>query len=129
MHRLPTPLLRRKYAAFALKGVGVAALGLLPAAVPVTCAHAQSAEAKGLAIAREADRRDTGWKDSVVLGRMTLRNAQGQESARYFKLTSFEKPSDGDRSIIVFSRPADIANAAINGVARPAMASGTAMIL
>lgn len=104
MHRLPTPLLRRKYAAFA----GAAALGLLPTALPITGAHAQSAQARGLAIAKEADRRDTGWKDSAVLGKMTLRNAQGQESTRYFKLTSFEKPSDGDKSIIVFSRPPDI---------------------
>ncbi len=44
---------------------------------------------------------------------MILRNAQGQSSERYFKILSFEKQSDGDKSIIVFSRPPDIEGTAL----------------
>jgi hypothetical protein len=103
------PLLRRKYVSLA----GAAALAAAPAALGTCTAQAQSPAAKGLAIAKEADRRDQGWGDSSVLGKMTLRNAQGQTSTRYFKITSFEKLSDGDKSIIVFSRPPDIEGTAL----------------
>jgi hypothetical protein len=103
------PLLRRKYVSLA----GVAAMAAAPVALSTCTAHAQSAAAKGLAIAKEADKRDLGWGDSTVLGKMILRNAQGQSSQRYFKITSFEKQSDGDKSIIVFSRPPDIEGTAL----------------
>ena len=39
-----------------------------------------SPESKGLAIAQEADRRDTGWVDQLSDLKMILRNQQGQES-------------------------------------------------
>jgi hypothetical protein len=39
--------------------------------------RAQTPEEKGLAIAREADRRDSGWGDSQAGLRMVLRNRHG----------------------------------------------------
>jgi len=43
-------------------------------------AIAETPEEKGLAIAVEADRRDTGWGDYTVNMIMTLFNQQGQRS-------------------------------------------------
>ncbi len=41
---------------------------------------AETPEEKGLAIAREADRRDSGWNDQTADMEMILRNRQGDES-------------------------------------------------
>ncbi len=50
------PLLRRKYVTLA----GAAALAAAPVAMTTCTAQAQSAAAKGLAIAKEANKRDLG---------------------------------------------------------------------
>ena len=43
---------------------------------------AETAEEKGLAIALEADKRDTGWGDQQARLEMILKNRYGQESKR-----------------------------------------------
>jgi hypothetical protein len=43
---------------------------------------ADTAEEKGLAIAKEADSRDKGWGDSYAEMTMILRNRDGKESIR-----------------------------------------------
>ena len=42
---------------------------------------AQDAAAKGLEIAKEAKRRDTGYGDFTVAAKMTLENRQGQKNS------------------------------------------------
>lgn len=67
-----------------------------------------SPENKGLAIAQEADRRDTGWVDQVSDLKMILRNKQGQESTREIRTSTLEITGDGDKSLSIFDTPADV---------------------
>ena len=53
---------------------------LLLAALVALPAAAETPEEKGLAIAKEADRRNDGFGDSKNTMEMVLRNKQGQES-------------------------------------------------
>jgi len=78
-----------------------------------TCGWAESPEEKGLAIAREVDRRDTGWGDSQVELRMTLMNKYGQSSTRRLRNRVLEQEGDGDRSLIIFDEPKDISGTAL----------------
>jgi len=70
--------------------------------------QAQTPEEKGLAIAIEADKRNTGWIDQVADMTMTLRNKQGQESIRQLALKAKEVDGDGDKSLSIFDTPRDI---------------------
>ena len=74
-----------------------------------------SAEERGWVIAARSDRSDRGFADSVVDMRMILRNAAGKESTRTLSLRTLEIPDEtvGDKSLIVFSRPADIDGTAL----------------
>jgi hypothetical protein len=67
-----------------------------------------SAEARGEEVAREADRRDTGWNDQIAELRMILRNRHGEESERYMRSRSLEVADDGDKSLVIFDRPRDV---------------------
>jgi len=69
---------------------------------------AETLEEKGLAIAIEADKRNTGWADSTADLKMILRNAQGQESEREIHHKELEVEGDGDKSLNVFNKPKDI---------------------
>ncbi len=71
-------------------------------------AFAQTPEEKGLEIAMEADRRDTGFHDSTASMRMLLRNRQGEESTRDIRVKTLEQKNDGDKSLTIFDRPADV---------------------
>lgn len=90
------------------------ALKVLAAAAAVAtiagAAQAETPEEKGLAIAKEIDRRDLGWGDSEVRLKMELRNRQGQSSKRDLRLRSLEitDPTLGDLSLSVFDRPRDV---------------------
>ncbi len=76
---------------------------LLPAANA-----AQSPEDKGLAIAREADERDTGFGDYTADMQMILMNKHGQKSERQMRIRTLEVKDDGDKSLTVFDTPRDI---------------------
>ncbi len=78
-------------------------LALLPA-----IAVAGTAEEKGLAIAIEADKRDTGWQDQTASLEMVLRNRHGQESKRRIRSKTLEVDGDGDKSMSIFDSPRDI---------------------
>ena len=65
-------------------------------------------EEKGLAIAVEADRRDTGFADTRATMLMTLRNRHGEESVRHMRVKVLEVTGDGDKSLFVFDRPRDV---------------------
>ncbi len=76
-------------------------------------AFAESPEEKGLAIAIEADKRNTGWQDSRSDMTMILRNKQGQESKRILRIKSLEVPDDGDKGITIFNEPKDVRGTAL----------------
>ena len=70
--------------------------------------YAETPEEKGLAIAVEADKRDTGWKDQRSDMEMTLRNKQGQETKRDIRNKQLEVIGDGDKSMSIFDSPRDV---------------------
>jgi outer membrane lipoprotein-sorting protein len=69
---------------------------------------AQTAGEKGLQIAVEADRRDSGFHDSTAAMEMLLKNRQGDESTRYIRVRTLEQEDDGDKSLTIFDEPADV---------------------
>ena len=71
-------------------------------------ASAETPEEKGLAIAVEADRRDTGWGDQTADLKMVLRNRHGQESIREIRSRTLEVEGDGDKSLSIFDNPRDV---------------------
>jgi outer membrane lipoprotein-sorting protein len=71
-------------------------------------ALAETPEEKGLAIATEADRRDTGYDDSTAHMLMVLKNRHGLESRREIRLRNLEVINDGDKSLTIFDSPKDI---------------------
>jgi outer membrane lipoprotein-sorting protein len=75
-------------------------------------AFAETAEEKGLAIAVEADRRDTGFEDFTANMVMELRNKQGDVSTRTIRLQTLEVKGDGDKSMSIFDKPADVSGTA-----------------
>ena len=77
-------------------------------AAATSTASAPSAAERGLEIAVEADRRDTGFSDSRVSLKMILRNRRGDESTREMRTQVLEVEGDGDRAVIVFNQPRDV---------------------
>ncbi|MGB6972868.1 MAG: outer membrane lipoprotein-sorting protein, partial [Desulfobulbales bacterium] len=70
--------------------------------------QAETAEDKGLALAIEADRRDSGYGDSTADMLMILRNKHGQESRRNMRYRTLEVENDGDMSLTIFDSPKDV---------------------
>lgn len=83
----------------------------LPA--PALAEDQPSPEARGLAIAQEMDRRDSGWGDYTAAMRMVLRNRQGEESIRELRTRFLEVEDDGDKSLIIFDQPRDVQGTAL----------------
>ena len=86
-----------------LKPVLLAALLLAP---PI--AFAQTAEEKGLEIARAADAYDQGFTDFTADMVMTLKNKSGDTSTRLIRIKTLEVDGDGDKSLSIFDEPADV---------------------
>jgi outer membrane lipoprotein-sorting protein len=76
-------------------------------------AFAETPEEKGLAIATEADRRGDGFGDTSATMQMILRNRHGEESKREIRSKALEVKSDGDKSMIIFDQPKDVAGTAL----------------
>ena len=74
---------------------------------------AETPEEKGLAIAQEADRRDTGFRNYTNDVRMILKNKQGQESIREIRSKTLEVDGDGDKSLTIFDEPRDVKGTAL----------------
>ena len=74
---------------------------------------AQTPEEKGLAIAVEEERRDTGWLDQKSDLQMILRNKHGEESTRILRIQTKEVDGDGDKSLTVFDTPRDVKGTAL----------------
>ncbi len=63
---------------------------------------------RGLEIAKEADKRETGFVDSIAKMKMTLANKQGQTNTREVKVKTLEVIGDGDKGLSIFNTPKDI---------------------
>lgn len=69
---------------------------------------AETAEEKGLAIAKEAEQRNTGWDNSKAKMVMTLISKSGDTSSRQIRVQSLEVENDGDKSLTIFDEPKDV---------------------
>ncbi|MBN4063170.1 outer membrane lipoprotein-sorting protein [Cardiobacterium sp. AH-315-I02] len=83
-------------------------IALLFTATIMNAGSADSDTKKGLAIAVEADKRDTGFTDFTANMVMELRNKQGDVSTRTIRLKTLEVIGDGDKSMSIFDTPADV---------------------
>lgn len=75
--------------------------------------QAETPEEKGLAIAVEANNRDSGFVDYTNDVQMILRNKQGQESIRLIRSKTLEVDGDGDKSLTIFDEPNDVKGTAL----------------
>lgn len=89
-------------------------LAILALAIPLS-AHAQTTQEKGLAIAKQQDVKNQGYKDYTNGIVMTLRNAQGQETVNYLHSMTLEVTTEGegDKSKLIFDKPADVKGTAM----------------
>ena len=71
-------------------------------------APAQTAEEKGLEIARAAKAYDRGFTDFTANMVMTLKNKSGETSTRLIRIRTLEVDGDGDKSLSIFDEPADV---------------------
>jgi outer membrane lipoprotein-sorting protein len=80
---------------------------------PLSAVTSQSPEERGLHIATEAKRRDTGFGDSSAELLMILRDVRGAETTREMRSQVLERPNDGDRSLVIFETPRDVRGTAM----------------
>jgi hypothetical protein len=74
---------------------------------------ADPAADRGLAIAREEDRRESGFGDYSSTLLMILRTADHREARREMRVLNLEVAGDGDKSLTVFDAPKDVAGTAL----------------
>ncbi len=91
-----------------IKNILIAMPLLVSVLLPATTVIAETAEEKGMAIAIEADKRDTGFSDFTANMVMELRNRQGDISTRTIRIKTLEVTGDGDKSMSIFDSPADV---------------------
>jgi outer membrane lipoprotein-sorting protein len=84
------------------------ALSFLVATCNMSLVHAQSAEDKGLTIAKERKQRDIGWSDSEADTSMILRSPSSGETERKMRIKSLEVKTDGDKGLTIFDQPLDV---------------------
>lgn len=87
-----------------MKKLIVTALSL----ISVSVISAQTAEERGLQIAKAAEAADEGFGSSTVELKMTLKNKNGQTSERSLSTRTLELTEDGDKSLIIFDSPKDV---------------------
>lgn len=77
---------------------------------------------KGREIAENADQNNGGWENSIAELKMILTNNRGRESRREMEIRIIEGTGEeGDKSLVIFADPADIAGTALlsfNNVSR-----------
>ncbi|MFT6908775.1 MAG: outer membrane lipoprotein-sorting protein [Oleiphilaceae bacterium] len=94
---------------FSTKSI-IVALGLISLC---SLSMAQTPSEKGLEIAIEADKRNTGWQDTTAEMTMILRNNRGEQSIRNLRVKSLEVADDGDKSLTIFDEPKDVSGTAL----------------
>jgi outer membrane lipoprotein-sorting protein len=99
-------------------------VGVFLAATTLFSADARAemgkAEQKGTAIAVELDRRDEGFGDSRANVEMILKDRGGQQSVRELRVMTLEviDRENGDRTLVQFDRPRDIAGTTLLSFSR-----------
>ncbi|MEE9447477.1 MAG: outer membrane lipoprotein-sorting protein [Arenicellales bacterium] len=78
-----------------------------------TIVFAQSAEERGLEIAKATDARDAGWGSMRAEMEMILENRAGKTSTRKIESRQLEVQGDGDKSMSLFKQPRDVAGTAM----------------
>ena len=91
---------------------GSVSLSFIAGVLAPSFATAETPEEKGLAIAKKQKERDIGWGDSQSEMKMILRTPNGKENTRMIKIKSLEVQNDGDKSLMVFDEPKDVAGTA-----------------
>ncbi|MCP4429443.1 MAG: outer membrane lipoprotein-sorting protein [Gammaproteobacteria bacterium] len=76
--------------------------------IPALALANVSPEQKGLEIAAEGDRRDTGFGDTTSSLVMELKNRNGDISVRQLRTLTLEVINDGDKIMSVFDKPTDV---------------------
>ena len=89
------------------------AFGLALSFLIVAPVWAESAENKGLSIAKEADHRADDFGDFTAEMEMILKNRQGDTSTRHIRINGLEVQGDGDKSLSIFNEPADVRGTAM----------------
>lgn len=84
------------------------ALLILALTLMASAVLGQTAEERGLEIAVEADRRDTGFGDFQADLEMILRNRHGEETTRKLRNRTLEQSDDGDKALVIFDNPGDV---------------------
>ena len=85
-----------------------AVLGLTLSLSAGQALKAETPEEKGLRLATESERRDSGYGDFVVDGFMTIESGGGRSAERRFQMSTLEVQNDGDKRLIVLSHPRDV---------------------
>lgn len=75
--------------------------------------QAQTAEEKGLEIAKAARTYDRGFGDVSADMVMILKTRTGQTSTRYIRIKTLEVEGDGDKSLSIFDEPNDVKGTAM----------------
>ncbi len=71
------------------------------------------ADDRGLEIAQEAERRDTGWQNAMADMKMVLTDRKGRTTSREMRMKMLEVDGDGDKSMSIFDSPRDVKGTAM----------------
>jgi len=82
---------------------------LLAASTTMANTSTTDKAARGSEIASSVDRHDAGFEDYVVTGKMTVKRPGGISATREFEMNTLELRDDGDKRLVVFSQPRDLA--------------------
>jgi outer membrane lipoprotein-sorting protein len=86
---------------------------LLLALLLPSLASAETSQEKGLEIMKLQSDKNSGYKDYTTTMIMTLKTAQGDETVRNLRAAALEAKNDGDKSYMIFDKPADVRGTAI----------------
>lgn len=88
---------------------------LVPLFTQQVLAEQNTDQQRGYDISARADRTDHGFSDSRVNLKMVLRNPSGKQVTRNLIFSTLEAPNEdiGDKSLIIFESPTDIAGTAL----------------
>lgn len=64
---------------------------------------------RGYQVAKKIVEYDTGWTDSIAQMQMVIHGNSGDKAVRELTIKSLEVDNDGDKSLVVFHKPRDIA--------------------
>jgi outer membrane lipoprotein-sorting protein len=105
-------MFNKKFLATMISGLLAASTTFLPAGAMLAQGEETSksaVQAKGLEIANTVDQHDAGFDDYVVTGKMTIKREGAAPATREFEMSTLEVRDDGDKRLVVFSQPRDLA--------------------